>query len=138
MTKMDPNNPDPDVNTLETRLTYWNILCFNLILVEWFVRRYCSRSIFCQLNSKSLWSLQMYWRFYRIFIILIHNTGFILKMTDKIMCLVSTSRELRWKERTSGRRDFKPFFSVLPLGTRSELLGRRLFEGLTNEILFRT
>ena len=54
------------------------------------------------------------------------------------MCLVSTSRKLRWKERTSGRRDFKPFFSLLPLGTRAELLGRSFPEGLTNEILFRT
>ena len=59
-------------------------------------------------------------------------------MTDKIMCLASTSWKLRRKEGTSGRRDFKPFFSLPPLGTRTELLGRRLLEGLTNEILFRT
>ena len=81
---------------------------------------------------------EVYWGFYRIFIVLIHNTGFILKMTDKIMCLAWTSRKSDWKERTSERRDFKSFFSLLPLGTRTELLGRSFPEGLTNEILFRT
>ena len=54
------------------------------------------------------------------------------------MCLASTSWKLRRKEGTSGRRDNKPFFSLPPLGTRTELFGRRLLEGLTNETLFRT
>ena len=54
------------------------------------------------------------------------------------MCLAWTSRKSDWKERTSERRDFKSFFSLLPLGTRTELLGRSFPEGLTNEILFRT
>ena len=53
---------------------------FRPYLLKSFSGRYCFCSILCQLNSKSLWSLSVYWQFYRIFGYLIR---IIWEMTDK-------------------------------------------------------
>ena len=61
--------------------------------------------------------------------IIIRKAGLILKMTDKIMCVGLNEQEIPLTERTScWKGDFKPFLSLLPLGTRTELPGGRLYK----------
>ena len=86
-------------------------------------------------DLKSLWKFSVCLQFYRIIgeKSIISNL-FKKKLTDKIMCLTWTSRKLRGQKNELTRKGtLSPSMRLLPLGTRTELLGYSVGV-FTNEI----
>ena len=85
-------------------------------------------------DLKSLWKFSVCLQFYRIIGEKSIISNLFKKITDKIMCLTWTSRKLRRQKNELTRKGtLSPSMRLLPLGTRTELLGYSVGV-FTNEI----